>query len=514
MALDFLESILILIVKSFISKDGDGQKISFKIRKQKVLDALHWLKKYNTEYQHIEIAEQNLYWMQGNEDILPNKNVIQIECSDNTNNVFEKIQHEAYENQTETDPSVYGYINSPPTENTPQKKDRKTTIALQESVSRVNKSTSIDFPFVSETPIDEYDTTNKLFCKAFPWLYPGGIGDFHDYSEEDEEIDQWMARLLYYFDGRFARDKMWCFFALNFSVRHKNATSGSYFVQDFYKDSPKTLTELQDSIENGNFDWINRIQYFSYKVKGSSGYWRFKRSEVYSWINHHVASGSGPPTLFITLSCAEYHWPDIKRLIVQRNKLFGRNFDPSNSTEFIKEVNDLTMVVQEYFQNRVNAWLQSVGRHVLGIKHHWLRYEFAPGRGQIHAPMLAITNHMNVHSHYYYLGQGTDKEASRTRQAEYLASWVENTFQMTASVHPQLLQAVSARNSKDNHPSSKYYTEIQNHEFDDAQCLWTLQRHKCSEKCLQARRYRYEFASLNLGIPGKTRFLKNIVLFE
>ena len=279
------------------------------------------------------------------------------------------------------------------------------------------------------------------------------------------------------------------FFALNYAVRHKNANSGNYFVKDFYKDSPKTLSELQDAIEKENFDWINRIQYFSYKVKGSSGYWRFKRSEVYSWINYHVASGSGPPSLFITLSCAEYHWPDIKRLIAERNRIANHNVDIEDSTQFIKEVNDLTIVVQEYFQIRVQTWLKTVGRFIFGIKHHWLRYEFAPGRGQIHAHMLAITNHMNVHSHYFYLGQGTDEELSKKRQAEYLASHIEQTFQMTASVHPQLMQVVSTRKSC--HPSQTYYSDVSDRDLDEANCLWHLQHHKCTEKCMQSRKYRY-----------------------
>ena len=201
----------ISVVKSFVNSDGEPQKLSFKIRKQKVLNALHWLKRHNSEYQCIDIIDENLSWMEGEEDMLPNKTVTQIESSKNTHNLIAEIQKEAYENQTPTDPSVYGYINSPPTQDTPQKKDEATTTALRQSVSKINKNTSIDFPFVSETPIDEYDTTSKLFCKAFPWLYPGGVGDFHDYSEQAEEIDPWMERLLYYFDGRFARDKMWCF---------------------------------------------------------------------------------------------------------------------------------------------------------------------------------------------------------------------------------------------------------------------------------------------------------------
>jgi hypothetical protein len=32
----------------------------------------------------------------------------------------------------------------------------------------------------------------------------------------------------------------------------------------------------------------------------------------------------------------------------------------------------------------------AVGHDVFDVKHYWLRYEFAPSRGQIHAHLLAI----------------------------------------------------------------------------------------------------------------------------
>ena len=44
---------------------------------------------------------------------------------------------------------------------------------------------------------------------------------------------------------------------------------------------------------------------------------------MYTWINHHIEAGHGPPNFFITLSCAEYLWPDIKRLIEERLKIAG-----------------------------------------------------------------------------------------------------------------------------------------------------------------------------------------------
>ena len=58
-----------------------------------------------------------------------------------------------------------------------------------------------------------------------------------------------------------------------------------------------------------------KASHYGNRVIGSSAHWRNKKKEVHSWINYNIEKGHGMPSFFITLSCAEYHWPDIKRLI-------------------------------------------------------------------------------------------------------------------------------------------------------------------------------------------------------
>jgi hypothetical protein len=33
------------------------------------------------------------------------------------------------------------------------------------------------------------------------------------------------------------------------------------------------------------------------------------------WINHHIEKRRGLPNIFMTVSCAEYFWPDRKKLL-------------------------------------------------------------------------------------------------------------------------------------------------------------------------------------------------------
>src|SRR5688572_33427160 len=118
----------------------------------------------------------------------------------------------------------------------------------------------------------------------------------------------------------------------------------------FSRRVPK-LWNSQEEIKNGNTGWIDRLCYYSGQVAGSPGYWRAKRAEVYTWINHHIEAGHGSPNFFITLSCTEYMWPDIKRLIMDQFKFVGLD-TPDLGKSFVQIVNDYTLIFQEYFQDR------------------------------------------------------------------------------------------------------------------------------------------------------------------
>ena len=302
--------------------------------------------------------------------------------------------------------------------------------------------------------------------------------------KEPIELDQWIRHLLLYEDGRFARDKMWCFFTLNYSQRKNVMNQGSYFVNSFYKDGPSSLGDLQEAIRSGNTGWVDRITYFGFKVTGSAGYWRQKRQEVYSWINHHVHLGHGAPSLFITLSCAEYYWPDIKRLIEERYKMANLPVPELDKKGASRHINEFTLVIQEYFQTRVKHWLSTIGKSLFKIKHHWLRFEFAPGRGQIHAHMLAIVDNKDVMRYAYDLHSNGHAQL----HAELLARWAQDTFSMTCggTTDEEMNQNTCPQH---HHPASHYFHECRDNKADAKRLLSSCQFHRCSNYCLRKRKH-------------------------
>ena len=479
------------VVKTYLGAGAEKTNIMFRIRKAEVLDALRWLKKYNRDYANIEIEESNLNWIENEvEQELPS-HLIEMEEERNAYKNLSSVDLGPSESQflsgqenTTDDASniqtVFGILplGLP---DLPKEKDASVVNTLKAGLEEHNRKshTTMQFPYASPKPINEYEEDIGLFTKTFPWLFPGGLGDYSQFREKKTTVNEWARNLLYYKDGRFAKDKIWCFFTLDFVTRKKNQTSGGFFIHGFSQDGPKSLQELKEEIANGNTCWIERLCYYSQRVTGSPGYWRSKRAEVYSWINHHIEAGHGPPTFFITLSCAEYMWPDIKRLLQNRFDV-GEMDDVDLDKSFVQIVNDYTLVVQEYFQECMKIWLETIGAKVFHIKYYWLRYEFAPSRGQIHAHILAIHDNPKVMQQYY------DYSHDKEKQEEFLYKYMTEELGMTAWV-PDNFASISV--DKNNHPSKFLYQDVMTKQDNDfLSCLQTLQYHKCSAFCMHKQR--------------------------
>ena len=340
----------------------------------------------------------------------------------------------------------------------------------------------MDWPHIKDIPVNEFGD-KKIFAMAFPWLFPGGVGDVKDF---DGDLGQWGKMLLFYEDGRFATDKIFCFYAMNYIIRQRNSRSGHYFVDKFQVNCPETLEDLQAEIRKGNTTFINNLTYYSKRIKGSTPYWLQKKGEVYSWINYHMARGNGVPTFFITLSCAEYFWADVIDLLKDRLEAAGVCTDNCHvgSPSLVQIANDYAVVIQEYFQQRVQIWLDTVGKRIFNIKHYWCRYEFAPGRGQIHAHMLVISKDQHIYEHAHNLRKRPDGENLRS---QYLSKWAADKFGLTASVGPGF---DDLEVDKTNTPVQFRFCDLGEDEhkiFQDGQKLLKFcQNHECSGFCLKS----------------------------
>jgi hypothetical protein len=95
-------------------------------------------------------------------------------------------------------------------------------------------------------------------------------------------------------------------------------------------------------------------------------------------------------------------------------------------------VNDYAVVIQEFFIHRTEDYLKTVGREVLGIEYYWCRFEFAKGRGQIHAHILVILR-KNIQNNIQE--KVSSANGNRTKEAELISEWAKSQFGMTAELN-------------------------------------------------------------------------------
>lgn len=163
-------------VQAEVGSDKCNEKI-FKIRKDKVIAALRFLKEHSKEFRNIEIDPARMDWIEGNEGTLDGLIV--------DSDQGERMEEDNCEN-TDLGPSpsqvepkegdrvnCYGYVDAGEKPDLSEG-DSAINDALQRAVaaSPHKKEITIDWPKRSSAPVDEYGNS-RIFAMAFPWLFPG-----------------------------------------------------------------------------------------------------------------------------------------------------------------------------------------------------------------------------------------------------------------------------------------------------------------------------------------------------
>lgn len=347
-------------------------------------------------------------------------------------------------------------------------------------------------------PISEYDPTSKIFSCAYPWLFPGGIGDVYadesrgsleELSGPVKDLPSWGRHLMHYKDGRFQRDQMFSLYLYNVIQRHNNNASGAFFHSDknWFGKLPPSVEELKQQIRNGDFTFISKLRYFSQKVKGSDPFWRDKANELRAWIDYHIANNNGPPTHFITLSCAENWWPDLRDIYADLEENAGRTAEAKkirsgNFRAMSSAARRYPMYVNKYYMMRAKRFLDVYAREVFELEHYWGRVEFAPGRGAIHLHILGIAKDKAYLESFYDAKSEADK-------VNVLEDYAITFLGMTADVDTKsesdaVKEEKNRYSNTEETPMGKRFADADDILEDHANLAHYAVNHRCTEYCL------------------------------
>jgi len=491
---------------------GEFFKQIFKIRRSKVMQALLWLKKHHKGYKDIVINEDNLSWLNGAEEGVIQGDALTITTKTKKQVLadIEKMQEKVSVSESQTMDEkgtpedtfeVTGTSMEMQTSNYTEENNRVAHELKQSQSIASSKIPLLSFPQIDEEPIDEYNTPGML-ADAYPWLFPGGVGDISGRQYDKTLLNYWAGILLHYEDGRFMRDKVFSFHLYNIMQRHANNKAAYYFVQSYISDDAVTVEQIKEQVEKGNTAFVGKLQNFAAgKIRGSDSFWRSKKNELESWLSYHLEAGHGPPTLFMTLSCAEFWWKDLQRLLYEKcvgteDEALAHSMMAGSFPAKRDLLDKYTAVVQEFFQIRVDNWMETIGKETLGISHYWLRFEFTKGRGQIHAHILAITRDTGMIQAYHIAKTEEDKTA-------IIAEYAREKLGMTADLPsadpvfrgddcdesdevPALPKRCEEEEDDEEVPAlSKRFVEITDQKGDFCQLCHACHMHKCNGFCMR-----------------------------
>ncbi|KAK3910038.1 ATP-dependent DNA helicase [Frankliniella fusca] len=321
----------------------------FEVRKDKVLKALIWLKENNPNYSDITIDYQNL-------DSLPDNG--------NNNKNVNDLSHNLHDDDDDdddvdnVDDIIFSHV--PDSPNTSANKSFKNFLI---------------WPSLGTTPINEFSSPSYISL-CFPHLFAYGKADYTMPRPHKVKLSEYIQHLMLYKDGRFSKDERFRYFMMNSEMSWNSLNLGNVCVRKNSIFSKMTILQMKDYFKRN--PWItNQIMHFGSRIRTTKSYWNSRCSELLDMVNQ-----IGTPAIFFTLISADYHWPDLYRLM-------GYNVRDLSIPEKSKLLSQNPMIADTFFYLRSKYFLEKSFKNHFDVVDIWYRYEFQH-RGSIHLHGLAL----------------------------------------------------------------------------------------------------------------------------
>ena len=156
---------------------------------------------------------------------------------------------------------------------------------------------------VTEKPLDNRQLHLDVMC--FPVLFPDGkFGKYHPRQRKLSHAEYDKSRLLNK-DPRFRKDPQYIFF-LMWQKEMRELAAGVYNLMQSSRTAPMSVKNLLHQVQTSSDQLEANLSTMLQTVRGTKQYWFRKKGELLC-----IVREAGPPTLFLTFSCAEYEAPDI-----------------------------------------------------------------------------------------------------------------------------------------------------------------------------------------------------------
>ena len=391
----------------FTVNGKNNESKDFQVRRYKVEAALHWLVKNNPVYKNVRIEPERIKTLplDGNLNSKVTKIDFQLDTEQNISEHDDKLQDSQSKNSHCDSPKANGPVdidrgpvNIECDEVIYNDETEMSSFLPLHQYTKKEKDIISTFPNVNEqkhswkiddNPLNEFNT-EFLATMSFPSLFPDSIADptsnitIRNISESQTESLAMKIKHLIRFGEkingtwkyRFAAHPRFGYWAYNILYRKRLLSQGNFFIKQNPGEASLTLDELQTMLTSGTYSEImSKLMHYAKNISGTNAYWNQVKQELRAIINQ-----VGSPTIFWTLSCADFHWPEFHQLF---------STDNLSNEQIRQNVINNPHILDWFFTERTESFVKWWLYKSLQASWHWFRYELAVQRGSVHCHGLA-----------------------------------------------------------------------------------------------------------------------------
>ena len=319
----------------------DLKRTPLLVRRNRVIDALEWLKLNHKDYQDIEISHKNMN--EYSEDEPPV--IVEYQEVQDVKDPEATAVNDTGEEEGTIEGECPFTVHTLSPEYLTQLIDKDQAHLLRNKallhLKQGGKAMGIT---QKEQPESIYDNP-QLYPQMFPWLFPYGLGGLQNIHQQRKVSDELHKQhLLMYHDKRFQKDPYFPLIAFNHEQIKKSSTGGwllankdsfSATVDRLMSVNESILTELISKFQAGPVKFenlseeekqcykiLNDIDYVAAQVPGSVTSRRNMRNEIWS-----LTSYLGAPSWFITFAPADINHPIAIYFAGSDQAIYPPNFD-------------------------------------------------------------------------------------------------------------------------------------------------------------------------------------------
>ena len=109
------------------------------------------------------------------------------------------------------------------------------------------------------------------------------------------------------------------YWAYNMLQRKRLLNQGNFYIKHNFSEYLPTVDELREMLHSNSYtSLMKKIQYYAKNICGTSSSWYQVKEQLKENLQQ-----IGTPTIFWTLSCAEFHWPEFHALFGDVNNVYN-----------------------------------------------------------------------------------------------------------------------------------------------------------------------------------------------